>query len=63
LTDAIAQAQDLAFSPQLNAALGQARLAITEGKRMSAAFAAQGIGDSVTERLLQLASAPETSRR
>jgi general secretion pathway protein F len=54
LSDAIQQAQALAFTPTLQASLQQASAAIAEGKRMSAAFAACGLGDSVAERLLQV---------
>lgn len=54
LTDAMLQAQNLAFSPALYQSMQGARQAIVEGKRMSTAFAGHQLGDQVTERLLQV---------
>jgi general secretion pathway protein F len=54
LTDAIPLAQNLAFEARLHTQIEQARGAIMEGKRLSAAFAGNGLTDNVTERLLQV---------
>ena len=54
LSDAIPLAQNLAFEPQLQQQILRARAVIQEGKRLSTAFAENGLTDSVTERLLQV---------
>ncbi|MEC5161522.1 MULTISPECIES: type II secretion system F family protein [unclassified Janthinobacterium] len=54
LADAIPLAQNLAFEKKLENQMVNARAAVMEGKRLSTAFAANGLTDSVTERLLQV---------
>lgn len=54
LSDAIPLAQNLAFEKKLQDQILRARAVIQEGKRLSTAFAENGLTDSVTERLLQV---------
>jgi general secretion pathway protein F len=54
LTDAIPLAQHLAFDARLQGQIAASRVAITEGRRLSSAFAEHGLTDTVTERLLQV---------
>ena len=54
LSDAIPLAQNLAFEKKLQDQILRARSVIQEGKRLSTAFAENGLTDSVTERLLQV---------
>ncbi|MDN2704471.1 type II secretion system F family protein [Janthinobacterium sp. SUN100] len=54
LSDAIPLAQNLAFEKKLQDQILRARGLIQEGKRLSTAFAENGLTDSVTERLLQV---------
>ena len=54
LSDAIPMAQNLAFDDTMRNRMVQARLAVMEGRRLSSAFAAHGLTDNVTERLLQV---------
>jgi general secretion pathway protein F len=54
VSDAIPMAQSLAFEDQLRERVAQARIVITEGRRLSDAFSAYGLTDTVTERLLRV---------
>jgi general secretion pathway protein F len=54
LSDAVPLAQNLAFDSELNKGVMRSRQSITEGRRLSAAFAENGLTDTVTERLLQV---------
>ncbi|PMQ17123.1 type II secretion system F family protein [Janthinobacterium sp. AD80] len=54
LSDAIPLAQNLAFEKKLQDQILRARGVIQEGKRLSTAFAENGLTDTVTERLLQV---------
>jgi len=54
LSDAIPLAQNLAFEKDLQDRILRARGVIQEGKRLSTAFAENGLTDSVTDRLLQV---------
>lgn len=54
LTDAIPLAQNLAFEERLLLQIQLAHGAIMEGKRLSTAFADNGLSDNVTGRLLQV---------
>lgn len=54
LSDAIPLAQNLAFEKKLQDQIIRARGVIQEGKRVSTAFAENGLTDTVTERLLQV---------
>ncbi|MES2298129.1 MAG: type II secretion system F family protein [Pseudomonadota bacterium] len=54
VADAIPLAQNLAFQHKLKLQMSLARRAITEGKRLSGAFAENGLTDTVTQRLLQV---------
>lgn len=54
LADAIPLAQNLAFDKALQQQIIKARAAVMEGKRLSQAFADNGLTDSVSERLLQV---------
>ncbi|CDG81982.1 type II secretion system F family protein [Janthinobacterium agaricidamnosum] len=54
LADAIPLAQNLAFEAKLRDQIVNARLSVLEGKRLSTAFSANGLTDSVSERLLQV---------
>ncbi|APA71410.1 hypothetical protein YQ44_14205 [Janthinobacterium sp. 1_2014MBL_MicDiv] len=54
LSDAIPLAQNLAFEKKLQDQIVRARSVIQDGKRLSTAFAENGLTDSVTERLLRV---------
>lgn len=54
LADAIPLSHNLAFDRGLRQQIMDARGAVMEGKRLSTAFAAHGLTDSVSERLLQV---------
>ncbi|HYD82133.1 MAG TPA: type II secretion system F family protein [Paucimonas sp.] len=54
LADAIPLAQGLAFEERLQQQIANARRTVMEGRRLSAAFAENGLTDHVTERLLQV---------
>lgn len=54
LADAIPLASNLAFDAALRTQLASAHRAISEGRRLSNAFADNALTDSVTERLLQV---------
>lgn len=54
LADAIPLAQNLAFEKKLKQQVINTRFAIIEGKRLSTAFAENGLTDNVTVRLLQV---------
>jgi general secretion pathway protein F len=54
LSDAIPLALNLAFEKELQDRIVRARGVIQEGKRLSTAFAENGLTDSVTDRLLQV---------
>lgn len=54
LADAIPLSQNLAFEKPLQNQLCNMRTSVMEGKRLSTAFADNGLTDNVTERLLQV---------
>lgn len=54
LSDAIPLAQNLAFEDDLRRQISGAHTSIMEGRRLSTAFAENGLTDNVTERLLQV---------
>jgi general secretion pathway protein F len=54
LSDAIPLAQNLAFDRRLQQQIMDARRSVMEGKRLSKAFADNGLTDTVSERLLQV---------
>lgn len=54
LSDAIPLAQNLAFDPSLQGQIVTAHRAVMEGKRLSTAFADNGLTDNVSARLLQV---------
>jgi general secretion pathway protein F len=54
LSDALPLAQDVAWTETLSAGVVAASRAVAEGKRVSVAFAGNGLTDQVSERLLQV---------